>query len=415
MITILCGGSRGDIQPYIALAQALISMGKDVRIAAGQSFESFITGYGIGFYPISADYQSAGIDQSLLRDAQTSDNPLKMLVTFNKMKKYASRIAASMTEEMYEACQGSELIVYHPGCAVGYFAARRMGIPAVLASPFPLHITAETASVIAYGRYKLPPAFTYKLLQSMLWMTSKAGVSSYLKKRFGQLPDNFGCPFEKVSRRYPAIVSCSNAVFKRPGDWDENIHQYGYWFARENGAYTPPAELTGFLDRGEAPVYFGFGSVLRDDDKERLVRLVVEALRQSGKRGLICGMGEIEELPDSVLAVGNTPHTWLFERVSAVCHHGGAGTTAAGFRAGVPSIITPFSNDQFAWAHRAYDIGVGAYPIPGKKLTATKLAEAVSFALSDSVKKSAAALAQSIASENGASRCAQVIADCLER
>ena len=234
MITILCSGSRGDIQPYIALAQALKAMGKDVRVAAGKSFESFLTGYGIDFCPISADYQSADIDQSLLRDAQTSDNPLKMLLTFNKMKKFASKMAASMTEEMYDACQGSELIVYHPGCAVGYFAARGMGIPAVLASPFPLHKTREVASVIAYGRYKLPPAFTYTLLQGMLWMTSKTGVSNYLKKRFGQLPDGFGCPFERVSRQYPAVVSCSSAVFKRPGDWDENIHQYGYWFVEEN-------------------------------------------------------------------------------------------------------------------------------------------------------------------------------------
>ena len=178
--------------------------------------------------------------------------------------------------------------------------------------------------------------------------------------------------------------------------------------------YTPSAELAAFLNNGEPPVYFGFGSVFRDADKQRLTGLIVEALRLSGKRGLISGMGEIKDLPGSVLAIAGMPHTWLFGRVSAVCHHGGAGTAAAGFRAGVPSIIIPFSNDQFAWAHRAYDIGVGAYPIPGKKLTAPKLAEAIGFALSGSVKANAKALAKRIAAENGAGRCAQVIADCLK-
>ena len=202
-----------------------------------------------------------------------------MLLTFNKMKKYVSKMASSMTEEMYDACQGSELIVYHPGCAIGYFAAKRMGIPAVLASPFPLHKTAEVASVIAYGRYRLPTAFTYTLLQGMLWMTSKSGAATYLKKRLGSLPDDFGRPFEKVSNRYPAIVSCSSAVFKRPGDWNENIHQYGYWFVKEKDDYTPPKELMDFLDNGEPPVYAGFGSVFHDDEKARFVPLVVEALR----------------------------------------------------------------------------------------------------------------------------------------
>ena len=90
-------------------------------------------------------------------------------------------------------------------------------------------------------------------------------------------------------------------------------------------------------------------------------------------------MGEIKNLPSSIYATGNIPHAWLFERVSAVCHHGGAGTSAAGFRAGVPSVIIPFSNDQFAWAHRAYDLGVGSYPIPRKKLTAAGFPERLTW------------------------------------
>lgn len=147
---------------------------------------------------------------------------------------------------------------------------------------------------------------------------------------------------------------------------------------------------------------------------DQLAGLAVDAIVKSGKRGIISGFGRPKNLPENILAVDNIPHTWLFERVFAVCHHGGAGTTAAGFRAGVPSIIIPFSNDQFAWAHRAYDLGVGAKPIPKKELTAERLAAAIESALSDPIVANAKELGRKIATENGAMECAKVIMKCLE-
>ena len=409
MITILCSGSRGDIQPYIALAQQLRKLGKDVRIAAGQSFKSFVEGYGIGFYPLSADFKTIELDPRLLKDAQSSDNPLKMLLTFNKMKKYA----VMMTDEMYSACEDSELVVYHPGCTVGYFAAEKLGVPSIMASPFPMHKTREIASVIAYGRFPLPNKFTYTLLQAMLWTASKTGVAALWKDKFGRLPDRFGSPYERTDSRHPAVISCSNHVFPRPSDWNENIHQLGYWFVEESDEYSPPKALEQFLNAGEKPVYIGFGSVFHDDEKEHFVKLIIEALRISGKRGIISGMGQISNLPESVFAVDSVPHTWLFPRCAAVCHHGGAGTSAAGFAAGVPSIIIPFSNDQFAWAHRAYDMGVGSYPIPKNKLTDDNLADAIRFTASEAIQSEAAKLGKNVAKENGAADCARIIADCM--
>lgn len=415
MITILCSGSRGDFQPYIALAMELKKLGKDVRITGMRDFESFIRSYGIDFYPIQADFESLNVDKKMLKEAQSADNPLKMLLTFNKMKKYGIHVV----HEFYAACEGSELIVYHPGCTIGYFTAQKMGIPCVLASPFPMHKTKEQTSVIMYGRTKanrFTRALSYTMLQGMLWLASKDSVKGFWKEEFGKAPENFGCPFERhTDRKHPAVVSCSNFVFERPGDWNENIHQSGYWFVEESTDYTPPKALSDFLSIGEKPVYIGFGSVFHADQKDEVVKLVIEALAKSGKRGILCGMGEIPNLPENLFAVGSIPHTWLFERVAAVCHHGGAGTTAAGFKAGVPSIIIPFSNDQFAWAHRAYDLGVGSKPVPFKKLTADTLADAIHSALQKETVAKARALAASIATENGARDCARVIADCLER
>jgi len=411
MITILCAGSRGDFQPYIALAQELQKLGKDVRIAGGKSFEDFIKGYGIGFYSLSMDYQTADIDPKMLQEAQSSDNPLKMLLTFNKMKKYV----LGLTEEMYYACEGSELIVYHPGATIGYFAGEMLGIPSVLAAPFPMHKTKEVTSVISYGKTKMPIKLSYTLLQSMLWMAGKTGVTAFLKKKIGKLPKSFACPFEKVDKEHPAIVSCSNFVFPRPRDWNENIHQNGYWFVKEQVEYSPPKELAAFLVKGDKPVYIGFGSVFNKDQKGETLKLIVEVMKICGKRAIISGMGNIQNLPDNILAVESIPHTWLFERVSVVCHHGGAGTTAAGFRAGVPSVIIPFSNDQFAWAHRVYDLGVGSKPIYRKNLTADKLADAIKFALNHSIITNSKTLGKKIATENGARECAKIIVKCLER
>jgi len=415
MITILCAGSRGDFQPYIALAQQLKLLGKEVRIAGSRSFEGFITSYGIGFYPIEGDFQSLNIDPKLLKAASSADNPFKMLLAFNKMKEYG----VYMVNDYYAACEGSELIVYHPGCTIGYFAAQKFGIPSVLASPFPMHKTKEYLSVVMYGKVKstvLMKKISYMMIQGMLWMASKDSVKGFWKKRFGKEPDNFACPFEKhTDRKHPAIVSCSNFVFKRPEDWNENIHQNGYWFVEETIDYIPPSNLSEFLAAGEKPIYVGFGSMTSLDTHDGLAEIVIEAVVKSGRRAIMCGMGTPSNLPKSIFTIDSIPHSWLFDRVSAVCHHGGAGTTAAGFKAGVPSIIVPFSNDQFAWAARAYDLGVGSKPIPKKELSSDKLSDAIRFAFKDEIITKAKILGEQMASENGAQKCASIIMECLER
>lgn len=415
MITILCSGSRGDFQPYIALAQELKKLGKAVRITGMMEFETFVKSYGIDFYPIQADFKSLNVDENMLKEAQSADNPLKMLLTFNKMKKYGLSIA----NEFYAACEGSELVIYHPGCTIGYFAAERLGIPAILASPFPMHKTKEQTSVIQYGRVKSTPLrniISYEMLQGMLWLASNNSVKYLWKKEFCGLPKNFGKPYERhKDKKHPAVISCSNFVFKRPKDWNENIHQYGYWFVKEPTEYIPPKELCNFLNSGEKPVYIGFGSVFHKDQKETLSKLIIDALSKANKRGIICGMGKLDNLPSNIIAIDSIPHSWLFNRVAAVCHHGGAGTTSAGFAAGVPSVIIPFANDQHAWAHRAYDLKVGSKPITIKKLTSDNLAEAIEYVLQNEIIENAKKLAADIATENGARDCAKVIVESLRR
>lgn len=413
MITILCTGSRGDYQPYIALAQQLKKHGHDVRMTASQSFEPFITSYGIDIYPIEADLNSLNIDPKLLKEASSADNPLKMLMTFNKMKDYG----VLMTKDYYEACLGSDLIIYHPGVTIGYFAAESLGIPSVLASPFPMHRTKEVLSVVLYGTSASNPItipWSYTLIQGMLWLASSSSVKRFWKTQFKQLPRDFSKPYEKHNQAHrPALISCSDHIFKRPSDWNPHIHQYGYWFVEEPTPYVPSKALEDFLNQGDPPVYVGFGSMAINGPMGDLGEMAIDALRKLKKRGILSGLGQPKNLGSDMLVVDNVPHTWLFERVAAVCHHGGAGTSAAGFRAGVPSIIIPFSNDQFAWAHRAHDLGIGSTPLPKKSLTPDRLTAAFQEAFQPSIVQNAKAMGERIRSEHGASACAAIVSSTL--
>jgi sterol 3beta-glucosyltransferase len=149
-------------------------------------------------------------------------------------------------------------------------------------------------------------------------------------------------------------------------------------------------------------------------DNEKVGPTIIEALTLAGKRGILGGMSGHTNLPDNIITVENVPHTWLFPQMAAVCHHGGAGTSAAGFLAGVPSIIVPFALDQFAWAQRSYELGIGSKPLPFKKLNAKRLSEAIVFATLSEVCTRAKTIGQCIATEHGARDCALVIARAME-
>jgi UDP:flavonoid glycosyltransferase YjiC (YdhE family) len=201
-------------------------------------------------------------------------------------------------------------------------------------------------------------------------------------------------------------------VLPKPPDWDDNHHVTGYWFLGAQPDWRPPAELVHFLESGPPPVYVGFGSMI-NKDPERQTRLVLRALELAGQRGvLLTGYGAVARLNTSasVFYVNDVPHSWLFPRMAAVVHHGGAGTTAAGLRAGVPSLITPFLLDQYAWADRVVELGVGPRLVHNKRLTAGKLAQAIHTAVTDSTLRArAAAFGERIRAENGVARAVELI------
>jgi sterol 3beta-glucosyltransferase len=214
----------------------------------------------------------------------------------------------------------------------------------------------------------------------------------------------------------PTLFGYSPVVVPKPVDWPAWNHVTGYWFLDEPLGWQPPAELLRFLEAGPPPVYIGFGSMIHGEP-ERLTRLVLEALRLSGQRGvLLTGWGGLSthELPEYVFGIGAIPHAWLFPRMAAVVHHGGAGTTAAALRAGIPSIITPFVGDQVFWAERVAQLGVGPRVGTYTKLTAEKLAAAIHIATTDrAMQARMAALSEIIREESGVDRAVALIQNYL--
>ncbi len=414
LITLLSAGSRGDVQPFVALGVSLRQAGYRVRVVATEDFGDFIQGFGLEFHGVSARVAQIAADPEM-QAATQGGNPLKMLLSFNKLK----ALAASFQKDYYAGCQGSDAIVYHPGAAIGFYSAQKLKIPSILASPFPLTPTKDFPALLFYNMPRLGKQanlLSHKVFEQVLWTTSSGPLKQFWKQTFGKAPANFKNPFgQQRSAFHPTIVSCSNYVFPQPPDWPEHVSNTGYWFLEEPD-WQAPCELQDFLARGPAPVYVGFGS-MADSEAAETTKVVMAALERVGQRGILAkgwsGLEHTDTLPENIFMLEQAPHAWLFPRMAAVVHHGGAGTTAAGLRAGVPTVVIPHGLDQFAWGRRVYELGVGPKPIPKKRLRPQRLAEAIQQALTAEMRAAASALGQKIQAENGNATAVKIIEQSL--
>jgi UDP:flavonoid glycosyltransferase YjiC (YdhE family) len=207
-------------------------------------------------------------------------------------------------------------------------------------------------------------------------------------------------------------------VIPKPADWDGQMHVTGYWFLDPVDDWNPPADLLEFLQAGSPPVFIGFGS-MSTRNPEETTHLILQALACTQQRAImLSGWGGLHKanLPDTVYMLDSIPFSWLFPRVAVVVHHGGAGTTSAGLRAGVPSIIVPFFADQPYWGQRVADLRVGPAPIPRKKLTAERLAQAIQTAVTDqAMRQRAADLGVKIRAEDGIARAVEIVQQIEKR
>jgi sterol 3beta-glucosyltransferase len=414
-IAIIAIGTRGDIQPYIALGQGLKKAGHIVRLATMQDFETLATAHGLEFWTLRGNPQ-AMMESQQMRELLEKANVLTML---RYMAREAQRIAVELMEDGLAACQGMDLLIAGSlGSPIGSAVAEKLHLPLLQAYYLPVTPTKDFPS------WLLPPtlpnlggAFNFlsnHLIQQMSWVGLFRPVfSPARKKALGLPPASF---FQQLdsgpSKGLPTLYGFSPSVIPTPTDWGADEHVTGYWFLDSAEDWTPPPALLDFLQAGPAPVYIGFGSMSSRNPGET-ADLVLKALKKTNQRALLfSGWNGLhrEDLPDSVCMIDSIPHSWLFPRVAAVVHHGGAGTTAAGLRAGVPSIVIPFNFDQPFWGQRVQKLGVGPAPIPRHKLTADRLAQAIHESVTDNaMHQRAAALGTKIQAEDGVANAVEII------
>jgi UDP:flavonoid glycosyltransferase YjiC (YdhE family) len=413
-ITIIAGGSRGDVQPYVALGKGLNEAGHTIRILAPQDYQDLITAYGLEFFDTGGGTQAMA--QSQIQDIVEQGNILKILAATGQG---ANQLALQSASNGLIACAGSDLILAgFAGLSTGMALAEKLGIPFLQAHLMPFTPTNEFPSVLTpqipqTQLTKWANGLSHRFAQQMMWQMLRSADNKARTQVLEMPPAPFWGPFTSLQRdAEPIIYGFSPQVIPPPADWADHINVTGYWFLDPPADWEPPSDLIDFLQAGSPPVYVGFGSMLSRKPEET-ADMVLSALARTGQRGVLSsGWGGLkkENLPETVFMVGSIPHSWLFPKMAAVVHHGGAGTTGAGLRAGVPSIITPFFGDQPFWGQKVYELGVGPKPIPRKRLTVENLTEAIQQAVSDTtMREKASSLGERIRAENGVAQAVKFI------
>ncbi|HRN67236.1 MAG TPA: glycosyltransferase [Promineifilum sp.] len=412
-ITIVTTGSRGDVQPFIALGLGLTANGHTVRLATHTLYADWIQSNGLGFSPVEGDPMEAVQGRQGRDWMETGRRGLGFVRGFREL---IGPILHQATADVLAACDGTDLILFSgPAFYTAYNVAEKLGKPFIQSYLQPVNPTREFPSAIFPTRHKGGALFNYAthvIGGQLFWQMIRPIMNDVRRDLLKLRPFSFGGPFlDMLRRRLPVVHGYSPTVLPKPHDWNESAFVTGFWF-QDDPAYTPSEALATFLASGEPPVYVGFGS-MTGNDPERLTAVTLEALRLSGRRGvLLSGWAGLAEgdLPDSVLRLDAVPHDWLFPHMAAVVHHGGVGTTHVGLRAGVPNVVVPFFGDQPFWGDRVYELGAGPRPISQSELTAGRLAAAIETATSDEAMRSRAAeMGRRIQAERGVEEAVAIV------
>jgi sterol 3beta-glucosyltransferase len=417
-VVLITIGARGDTEPFVALAVRLMRDGHKVTLAARPDFAGLAAGYGVDFAPLGRPYQPF-ITGAARASALGSGHLLRQLRYGLRQRAYFSD---RLGRDAWQAAQGAEAVIYKYSWITGYTIAEKFGVPCAAAMPFPITPTSAFPSFLVgkgTDRGPLLNRALWSITEQVTWQLLRHDDTA-LRRQLGLRPPATAGQVTRQERQgMPVYYAYSPAVLPRPGDWPARVHVTGYWFLDPPPGWQPPAGLTRFLQDGPPPVSIGFGSMASRDPQATL-ELALQALTLSGQRGVLlsgwAGLGKDHTLPRHVFAVDSIPHGWLFPRMAAVVHHGGAGTTGAGLRSGVPAITTPLAADQPSWARTVHGLGAGPAPIPFRELTAERLAAAIHQAVTDQqIRQQAAELGSRIRSEDGLGRTAELFSQHIAR
>jgi len=379
-ITCLTIGSRGDVQPYIALCKGLLAEGHRPKIATHREFEPWVRKHGIDFAPVEGDpaelmricVENGMFTYSFLREASV------------KFRGWIDELLASA----WHACQDTDLLIESPSAMAGIHIAEALRVPYFRAFTMPWTRTRAYPHAFAVPEHKMGGAYnyiTYVMFDNVFWKAIAGQVNRWRKEQLHLRSTNLD---KMQPNKVPFLYNFSPSVVVPPLDYSDWIRVTGYWFLDEASSWTPPPELTAFISQarsdGKKIVYIGFGSIVVSDPAA-LTKTVVESVLKADVRCILSKgwsdrLGNADAavpevpLPPEIHQIKSAPHDWLFRQIDAAAHHGGAGTTGASLRAGIPTIVKPFFGDQFFFGSRIEDLGVG---ISMKKLNVTVFSRAL--------------------------------------
>ncbi len=416
---IIAFGSRGDVQPHIALGTRLHEAGHDVRIITHAVFETQVRQLGLHFFPAVGNPQAI-VSTETGQDWLGSGN--NSLLFFQRFSRIAQPLIQQAMLDCWQGCQNTDAIVCSPlAICTAPSIAEKLRIPYWIGAGQPLTPTTAFASPF-FPAAPLPFSWlrnrynqqTHTLSARIFWRLIGPIVNTARQTVLHLPPLDGNWLYENVvKQRFNILYYYSPSVLPQPSDWlQHNNHVTGYWFLDHTTNWQPSNSLLDFLASGPAPVYIGFGS-MQTRDPDQMTKTVLKALRISGQRGiLLTAPGSLSHtnLPDEVFQLEFAPHDWLFPRMVAVVHHGGAGTMAASLRASIPSIMIPFFGDQPFWGRRFSAMGIIPAPIPRKHLSAERLAAAINIAVNDTAMRSrVTALSASIRAEDGLQQAVSIL------
>ena len=412
---IVAIGSRGDVQPYIALALGIVEQGHTATVLAHGNFEDLVKGYGLSFHSLAGDVKETLLSaegQKVLRSG-------RLLAFARYLQKITDSTQEAICRDIYAGCIGADRLI-----------ASLLAIPWVdcVADKLqkPWAIVQPNLPSTETSKFPLPgldffdfPAFnrlTYRLFAFSFWRSNKKGINRFRKAL--ELPSLQVPILEKImTQQTPNLYCFSPSLRSAPEDWPPWIRISGYLFVPGYAkSYQPPQELSTWLAAGEAPIYIGFGSIpIPFPEKFNLI--LQSLLENTPHRFVFCqGWSLPLSIPNhpNLITIDSTDHAWLFPQCKSAIIHGGAGTTAAALRSGLPVIILSIIADQPWWGSIVTKKGVGVH-IPFRKITLQNIMEAIALTVSAEMRQRARHLSASIAGENGLHRTLDILEELLPR
>jgi sterol 3beta-glucosyltransferase len=396
-ITIPTIGTRGDIQPFIALAQGLIRAGHTVMLLSHPVMQALVETHNVQFTPIGPDVD---MDEVAAGIRERSRNPWAGLI---HVMKFSFEILEKSHTDILEGCRGADLVVISASGAAGKNESEILGLPYASVNLMPWGIRYDEP-----GRPILKRILFRAIDEFAAQVTTRP--LNRLRRRQGLQPVGA----EGFSSDLLDLIPVSPAVYPPNPNWDLQHHVTGYWFVDEPAGWQPADVLLAFLDGGENPIVVSLGAMSRGRaGAYETATMFVDAVQQAGLRAIIQGWEaglDGMSLPETIYPSGSIPYGWLLPRTVGIVHHGGFGTTGAGLRAGIPALVIPHIADQFYWGQKIYDLGVGPRPIPRRKLDTSTLVTVLKELLENgSFQAAASQLGKQIRSENGIANAIRLI------